>query len=150
MIRFMINTYVSKPPEMVNQAFTNPENMPYWTKHLEKFEVVSGKLTKAGALARLHFKRKGKSYIMEEKLLETEPGRRYKSRVSGQGIIAEVETLIEPIENGTKITIRWKGRGKTAPVNLFIHLFRGRIKNSAASELSEFKSLVESQGVKFS
>jgi len=67
----------------VNQAYTDPDNMPYWTKHLERFELVKGNSTEAGALARLHFRKKDRSYIMDDELLETKPGERYKSRVSG-------------------------------------------------------------------
>ena len=149
MIRFTTSVHINKPPELVNRAYTDPENMPYWTKHLEKFEVVSGNISEAGALARLHFNKKGKYYIMEDKLLETEPGRRYRSRVSGQGITAEVETLLEKTEHGTLITLKWEGKSMAFLMNLILYLLRGRIKRVATSELIEFKSLVESYGVKF-
>jgi hypothetical protein len=87
---------------------------------------------------------------MEDELLETEPGRRYRSRVSGQGLLAEVETLLEETKNGTQITLKWEGTGRAFPLNLILHLVRGRIKKEATSELMEFKILVESHGVKFS
>ena len=134
----------------MNQAYTDPENMPYWTKHLEKFEVVKGNSMEIGALARLHFRKKSRSYIMEDELLETEPGKRYRSRVSGQGIIAEVEMLFEQTDHGTLTTLKWSGRSKAVPVNLMLYLLRGRIKRQARSELIEFKTLVETYGVKFS
>jgi uncharacterized protein YndB with AHSA1/START domain len=149
-MRFEISVQINKPPGIVNQAYTDPENMPYWTKHLEKFEVVKGNIAEAGALARLHFKKKDRSYIMEDELLETEPGKRYKSRVTGQGIIAEVETLFEPLDKGTLIAIKWSGRSKAAFFNLVLYLLRGRIKREATSELIEFKKLVETFGVNFS
>ena len=134
----------------MNQAYTDPDNMPYWTKHLERFEVVKGNSEEVGALARLHFKKKDRSYIMEDELLETEPGERYKSRVSGQGIIAEVDTLFEKTDKGTLITLKWTGRGRAIPFNLLLFLLRGRIKEEATSELIEFKNLVETYGIKFS
>lgn len=150
MIRFTTSVHIDRPPDLVNRAYTDPENMPYWTKHLQKFEVVRGNLNEAGAIARLHFNKNGRHYIMEDELLETEPGRRYRSRVSGQGLVAEVETLLEETGNGTQITLKWEGRGKSFPLNLMLHLLRGRIKREAISELIEFKNLVESHGVKFS
>ena len=112
--------------------------------------MVKGSSTQAGALARLHFKKKDRSYIMEDELLETEPGKRYRSRVTGQGIIAEVETLFEQIDKGTLITLKWTGRSKAVPFNLLLYLLRGRIRKEATSELIEFKNLVETYGVKFS
>lgn len=149
-MRFVSRIHINQPPDIVNQAYTDPDNMPYWTKHLEKFEVVKGNITQAGALARLHFKKKDRPYIMEDELLETHPGKRYKSRVTGQGIIAEVETLFDQTEQGTQITLKWTGRGRKIPVNLLLYLLRGRIKRGATSELQEFKNLVERFGVKFS
>ena len=149
-MRFVSRIHISQPPDIVNQAYTDPQNMPYWTKHLEKFEVVKGNITQAGAMARLHFNKKNRPYIMEDELLETEPGKRYKSRVTGQGIIAEVETLFDPTDQGTLLTLKWNGRGRKIPVNLVLYLFRGKIKREAASELLEFKTLVERFGVKFS
>jgi len=149
-LRFVTRVHINKSPNIVNQAYTDPDNMPYWTKHLERFEVVKGNSAEAGSLARLHFKKKDRSYIMEDELLETDPGKRYKSRVSGQGIIAEVETLFEPIDKGTLITLKWTGRAKATPLNLFLYLLRRRIKREATSELIEFKTLVETYGVKFS
>jgi hypothetical protein len=134
----------------VNQAYTDPENMPYWTKYLEKFEVVKGNIAEAGALARLHFKKKGHSYIMQDELLETEPGKRYKSRVTGGGITAEVETVFNPTDKGTMLSLKWKGKGKAALFNVLLYLLRGKIKKDATSELIEFKTLVETYGVKFS
>ena len=134
----------------MNQAYTDPDNMPHWTKHLERFEVVKGNIQEVGALARLHFKKKERSYIMEDELLETEPGKRYKSRVSGQGMVAEVETLFEKTDTGTRITLKWTGRGRVTPLNLSLLLLRGKIKREATSELIEFKNLVETYGIKFS
>jgi len=67
-----------------------------------------------------------------------------------RGVIAEVETLFEPIDKGTLITLKWTGRAKATPLNLFLYLLRRRIKREATSELIEFKTLVETYGVKFS
>ncbi|MCK5462684.1 MAG: hypothetical protein KAI95_06695 [Bacteroidales bacterium] len=67
---------------------------------------------------------------MEDEMLETKPGKRYKSRV--------------------QITLKWTGRCKAAPFNSLLYLLRGRIKREATFELIEFKNLVETYGVKFS
>ena len=149
-MRFEIQVHISIPPQLVDQAYTNPANMPYWTKYLERFEVIRGSVAEAGALGRLHFKKKGRSYTMDDELLETEPGKRYRSRVSGQGITAEVETLFEPLDGGTLVTLRWDGRGKPVLFNIVLYLLGGKIRKEAATELLEFKRLVETQGINFS
>jgi hypothetical protein len=50
----------------------------------------------------------------------------------------------------TMITLNWTGRAKASPLNLALYLLRRRIKREATSELIEFKTLVETYGVKFS
>jgi uncharacterized protein YndB with AHSA1/START domain len=150
MIRFVTSVHINRPPDIVDQAYVDPENMPYWTKDLEKFEPIKGHIGEAGALALLHFRKKGRTYIMEDELLETEPGKRYKSRVTGGGITAEVETVFETADEGTLITLKWAGKSKAAPFNLLLYLLRIKIKREATSELIEFKNLVETCGIKFS
>ena len=135
---------------MVNQAYTNPENMVFWTRHLEKFEVVRGSIEEPGALARLLFRKKGRRYTLEDELLETEPGRRYQSRVSGHGITAMVETRLEPQDEGTRIKLAWDGRGTSPLYNLILLLLRRKIRREAFIELADFKKLVESRGLNFS
>jgi hypothetical protein len=140
MIRFVTSAHINKPPDIVDQAYVD----------LEKFEPIRGHIDEAGALAHLHFRKKDRAYIMEDELLETEPGKRYKSRVTGGGIIAEVETVFQSTDKGTLITLKWSGKGKAAPFNVLLYLLRGKIKRAATSELIEFKTLVETYGVKFS
>lgn len=35
-----MNTIIQQPVEVVTEALNNPDNHPYWTTDLEKFEVV--------------------------------------------------------------------------------------------------------------
>jgi hypothetical protein len=149
-LKFVTKIHIKRPPDLVNLAYTNPENMTWWTRHLEKFEVVKGNIAEPGALARLHFNKRGRTYTMEDELLESEPGRRYKSRVTGHGITAQVETLLEPADKGTQITLQWNGRSKSPAVNLILYLLRGKIRRDAHAELAEFKKLVETRGMNFS
>jgi hypothetical protein len=50
----------------------------------------------------------------------------------------------------TMISLKWTGLAKASPLNLVLYLLCGRIKREATSELIEFKTLVETYGVKFS
>jgi uncharacterized protein YndB with AHSA1/START domain len=148
-MKFITSVHIDQPPDIVNQAYINPENMIFWTRHLERFEVVSGSIMEPGAIARLHFRKKGRPYIMEDELLETEPGKRYKSRVSGQGIIAVVETILEPADGGTRITLKWDGKSRNVGFNMILCLLRRKIRKGANSELTDFKHLAETRGIDF-
>ena len=60
-MRFVTQVHINKPPDIVNKAYTDPDNMPYWTKHLERFEVVKGNSEEVGALITLKWTGRGRS-----------------------------------------------------------------------------------------
>ncbi len=128
----------------------NPENFPYWQTDLKRFEVVEGGPNQVGSLGRLHYSRKGRPYIMEDKLTACEPGKKYVSEVTGDALSAEVETSLESLGDKTKMSLRWSGTARTFPLRLLLPFLRGKIAKQAKKELETFKSLVETRGCDFS
>ena len=43
MVDFTISEIINQPREIVIKAFLNPTNMTFWTKDLERFEVIRHK-----------------------------------------------------------------------------------------------------------
>jgi len=149
MAKFKISTNINKSPEIVWKAYIDPHNMIQWTRYLEKMEVIKGKFGEVGAIAHLHYLEKGRSYILEDKLLSYESGKRILSQVSGQGMIIEVETIFNSHPNGTNISMIWKGTSKSLIVRIILRLMQRKITKQAEAELHTFKSLVETHGVNF-
>ena len=149
MAKFKISININESPEIVWNAFIDPDNMIQWERYLERVEVIKGKFGEVGAIAHLHYLEKGRSYILEDKLLDYEAGKRIKSQVSGQGMNIEVETIFDPLPNGTKISTVWKGTNKSLIVRIILRLMQSKIAKQAEAELVTFKSLVEAHGVGF-
>ena len=149
MAKFKITTNINQSPDVVWKAFIDPQNMTQWEQYLEKVEVVKGKFGEVGAIAHLHYLEKGRSYILEDKLLHYEEGKKIVSQVSGQGMNIEVETIIESLPKGTKISMSWNGTSKSLFTRIILRLMQGKIAKQAEAELNIFKTLVEMYGVKF-
>ncbi len=149
MTSFEVSTIIRKPVELVVAALMDPDNMPFWTKHLERFEVLKGTAGQAGALGRLHYIQNGRRYVMQDEMIEAEPGRRYLSRVSGDAIEALVETRLVPAGDQTKLTIRWSGRGLVVPLKWMLPFLRRQMVRQSKQELETFRSLVETRGSRF-
>ena len=147
---FEISTTIHKPVDVIVAALMKADNHPFWTKNLERFEVVSGEPGKAGALGRLHYFENGRRYVLEDRMIEAEPGRRYLSRITGDVLEATVETRLRPVDKGTEMTLRWSGRGTKFPVNLMLPLMRRRMIKQSREELDTFRQLVENRGDNFS
>jgi len=135
---------------VVNAAFINTDNMVHYTRDLVKFEIVSRTPDLVGSVGRLHYSQNGRSYVMEDRMLEAEPGKRYLSQVSGEALEATVETTFAPVGRGTGMTMRWSGKGRVLLLKLLMPLMRGRMTREATAELETFKRLVEARGADFS
>ena len=149
MTKFTISITIDQPVDTVVKAFLNPYNITYWTTDLEKFEVIKEEAGKVGSIARLHYSQKGRPYVMEDKMIYCEPGKKYISEVTGDALTANVETTFHPSGNQTEVKMTWAGRGKILLLKLILPLLRSRIAKHAMKDLEKFKSLVETRGIDF-
>jgi len=149
MVVFKINTIINAPVDVVVKALGNPENHTYWTTDLERFESVKGGPEEVGSVALLHYVQKGRQYTMEDKLIYCDPGEKYISQVTGDTILAEVETILSPLDNNTEVNLKWSGRGKTCLLKVLLPLFRRKVKELAKRDLEKFRVLVEERGSSF-
>ncbi len=145
---FETSIFIAAPPEAVTRVILDPELAVRWTTDLERFEVLSGKPGEPGALARLHYLQGGRPYVMQDELLEVDPDRRYRSRVSGEWVVAEVVTTLVPDEGGTRLVICWAGSGRRFPLSLLLPLMRRSVVRQAEADLGKLKSLVESEAAR--
>ncbi|UCH87469.1 MAG: hypothetical protein JSU97_03540 [Dehalococcoidia bacterium] len=149
MTKFKISTTINQPIDIVTKALMNPDNFLYWTTDLTKFEVIERKPGEVGSIAHLHYSQKGRSYIMEDKLVYCEPGKKYVSQVSGDVLTAQVETKLHSLGSKTEMSLLWSGRGKTFFPRLLLPLLRGKLVKQAKKDLEAFKNLVETRGINF-
>jgi len=149
MAKFKITTNINKSPEVVWKAFIDPQNMLHWERYLEKVEVIQGKFGEVGAIAHLHYLEKGRSYILEDKLLAYDEGKRILSQITGQRMNIEVETIFDSLPIGTKISMSWKGTSTSLIIRVMLRLLQRKMVKQGKIELEHFKSLTETYGVNF-
>lgn len=132
-------------PELVSDVLLDVEATPLWTAGLEHFEWVSGDLGEPGCVGLAHYREGGRRFTVEDRLLEVEPGRHFKSEIEGGGLKATVTTDLERIPEGTRITIRWAGSGTNPITWLMLPLMRGQIEQRSQDDLRALKELVEAR-----
>jgi uncharacterized protein YndB with AHSA1/START domain len=149
MARFQITIRINQPVETVYQAYVDPDNMLKWTANLESIEVVKGRFGEPGATARLHYNKKGRKSMLEDRLEYLEPRRKIVSRVTGGGLTALVDTTFSGSVDGTDLTVTWQGAGNNIFIGLLLSLLGQKIRKQATGELQKFKILVERYGARF-
>ena len=109
MPKITISVVIQQDPSIIHLALMNPNNHIYWTSHLEKFEIIKNVEGNVGSIAHLYYNEKGRKYMMSDELLEVKAEKFYRSKVLGNGLEIFIETQLEKLENGTKMTIKWVG-----------------------------------------
>jgi uncharacterized membrane protein len=137
--------WIDRPPTTVLRVLFDQEKMTQWTTDLDSVEIVRGAAGKVGSLARLRYVQGGKSYEMMDELLEYEAGKRILSRVTGDAISAEVETILLPADGGTQLNFRWRGTGRPLLLKLMLPFMRGNVARQMQMDLAKLKALVESE-----
>ncbi|MBN2168155.1 MAG: SRPBCC family protein [Actinobacteria bacterium] len=145
MLKIKVSLTVNQTPGIIAEALNDPGNMVKCTADLERFELIEGKPGEAGAVAHLHYRERGREYVMEDRLEYCAPGKKYVSRVSGNGMSARVETILTPTEEGTEITVFWSGTNSSPVARIILPFMRPVIKRRALADLEAFKKLVEGQ-----
>jgi hypothetical protein len=137
---------IGVPPEAVAEVLLTAELAPAWTSGLERLELVSGEPGTAGCVGRAHYLEGGRRYVLDDVLLAVTPNRHFTSRVTGGGITATVDTTLEPAgRSGTRLALRWEGRGTTPLTRLVLPLMRRRIAKRAHGDLLALRDLCESR-----
>jgi hypothetical protein len=140
---------IYQTPQVIEAAFLNPDNAVYWTTDLERFEVISRTPNLVGSVAHLHYKQGERRYILEDVMEDYVPGKYFKSRVTGGGLTAQVETWLQDQNGSTLVRMRWAGKGTTILIRLFLPLMRASIKKGMTAELEKFRGLLEKYGENF-
>jgi hypothetical protein len=135
-----------RPPAAVAEALLAPDKAVKWQSNLEKCEVISGSPGEVGATTHLHFTPPGKRHVLTEVLEYAEPGRRYVSRMTGDGMVVKVETLLQAEPHGTKLTMHWSASSPSLWTRLLLRIARSAIAQRAEIDLQAFKCLIENHG----
>ncbi len=140
---------IAVSPSAVSDVLLDVEAAPLWTAGLERLEVVEGHVGEPGCVGRAHYVQGSRRYVVEDRLVEAVPGHRFKSEIRGGGIKATIETSLNGIPSGTRMTIRWIGGG-TNPLTKLVLTFLGRqVGKRTREDMQALRDLAERRGEQY-
>lgn len=106
--------------------------------------MIVGEPGEVGAVGLLHYLGSGRRYVMEDTPLIGDPGKRYVSRVRGNGLSATVDTSFTALDGtATLLTMRWFGRATRPLMWVLLPFMRKAIARGIHRDLKRLKELVE-------
>jgi hypothetical protein len=135
--------HISALPDAVASVLVDPERAPEWQRHLVRMEVVHGGANQVGSVATLHYEERGRAYVMRDELIECEPNRMWRSRITGNGMTATVQTRLVGDGQGTKVQLCWEGRPDRLWARVFFPLSTRLVRRGVAADLQALKTCIE-------
>lgn len=136
---------IAAPPWAVTEILLDIDAAPLWTSGLERLELIAGVAGEPGCVAHAHYVEGSRRYIVEDRLVEAIPNRRFRSRIQGGGLTATVETHLENMRPGTRVTIRWTGTGTNLVSRLVLRLMNRQVRQRMRQDMQALCDLVESR-----
>ena len=135
---------IEAPPESVASVLLDADLAPMWTRGLDRLELVEGAIGEAGSVGLAHYVEGRRRYTLRDRLISVTPCRHYVSEITGGGLKATVETTLEPSADGTRMSVRWIGRGTNLITRLTLSLMTPLISKRSEDDLRSLRRLVES------
>jgi hypothetical protein len=142
-VRFEVSIRVHASADEVAAVLNDPEAAPRWESDLQRMEVVRGGANEVGSLARLHYVENGRAYTMDDELLECDANRRWRSRVSGNGMSILTETTLVERGGETEVRLVWDGGPDAWLGRVVLPLLKPAIRRRARRDLEALKRLIE-------
>jgi hypothetical protein len=138
-------TDIAASPMAISNVLLDIDLAPIWTSGLEHLELIEGEIGQPGCVGRAHYVENGRRSTLEDRLVEAEPGRYFRSELIGDGFTATVETELAEVPGGTRMTIRWSGKGTNPLTRVLLPVLKPRLRKRTQQDLEALKRLVESE-----
>ena len=142
MIKFTIETEISRPVDEVFAYATDPERLPTWQDNtVSSVPEDAGPLRVGSRLREIHRAPGGKHLESVVEVSEYEPDRAFGLRVV-EGTPVHARLTFEPTERGTRL--RFDGHGQlTGAMRLVQPLLQRVLKRQFAAQCAKLKQVLE-------
>lgn len=136
-------TNIAATPSAVSDVLLDIDAAPLWNAGLERLELVNGVAGEPGCVGNAHYIKGSRRYVLQDRLIEAEPGQYFKSEIRGGGMRAVIETRLDEIPSGTRVTIRWVGTGTNPITKLMLPILKSQVSKRTREDLRALRDLVE-------
>ncbi|HEX2257073.1 MAG TPA: SRPBCC family protein [Afifellaceae bacterium] len=134
----LVETTIAAPPPAVARIMFEPENDPRWIGGARSSERLTPGPLAVGSRVRRRGGFLGRSFSWVTEVTGLEPGHRLDMAFVEGPMRGGVSYLIEPVPDGSRVSIRNRGRSKVSLPGM-----SWLVKRSVAADLKRLKAMVE-------
>lgn len=134
---------INKPVQEVWDFFSKRGNLHKWLQGFQSVRVIKGEFGQPGARAEHTYRALGRSIIMNERVLVSEPCKEFGSFVSNPAIDTDVKTFFEDLGESTKVKCHVEVNIKSRPLKLIRKLIVKYSAERSKNDWLKLKDIVE-------
>ncbi len=144
-MRITEHIQIDRPTEDVWAVVSDPETHTAWRPALVEFRQLSDGPLEVGSRIREKIRWRGREIEIDDVVTALDPPRRLALRGSWEAADFELDLVLEPAGEGTRVTFDWSFDPRTVLVKLAAPLLRRTLVGATKDELEGLKSYVESR-----
>lgn len=135
---------IERPPEEVWDVVSDLETHTSWRPALREFRQVSDGPLGVGSRIREVLAWRGREIVIEDEVTAFEPPHRLGLRGGWAAADFDVDFRLEPVAEGTRVTMAWPLHPKSLLLKLAAPFMGGAMRKATREELELLKQQVES------
>jgi len=144
-MRITEHIQIDRPPADVWAVVSDPSTHTAWRPALVEFRQLSDGPLEVGSRIREKIRWRGREIEIDDVVTALDPPRRLALRGSWKAADFELDLVLEPAGEGTRVAFDWSFDPRTVLVKLAAPLLRRTLVGATKDELEGLKSYVESR-----
>jgi hypothetical protein len=142
-MRVVESVVVEAPPEEVWAVISDLDTHTSWRPSVKEFRQVSEGPVGVGTRIREVLEWRGREIVIDDVVTAFEPARRLGIHGGWKAADFDMDLLLEPAANGTKVTMDWPLHPKSLLLKIAAPFMGGPMRKATREELALLKEHVE-------
>lgn len=142
-MRVVESVVIERAPEEVWAVISDPGTHTTWRPALREFRPLSDGPLGVGSRIREVLEWRGREIVIDDVVTAFDPPRRLGIRGEWKAADFEMDLLLEPVGEGTKVTMDWPLHPKSFLLKLAAPFMGGAMRKATNEELELLKAHVE-------
>jgi hypothetical protein len=144
-MRVVESIVVESSPDAVWSVISDLDTHTTWRPALREFRQISDGPIEVGTRIREVLEWRGREIVIDDVVTAFEPSRRLGIRGGWKAADFEMDLVLEPVVDGTKVTMDWPLYPKSILLKLAAPFIGGPMRKATREELELLKEFVEGQ-----